>query len=141
MQEYVYIVVCCIVLLLFTKKGYKTCFVINDVHSSTLLFFCCISCYVVRWLDVFLSRFSALINAISRYTFYIYISEQHITQHTWAENKWTTYNRLRMQTCSTCMMKYKSIILKNPHHQHTINLNRDYYLFIMVNCKFSIIIL
>lgn len=51
-------------------------------------------------------------------------------------------------TFHVSVMKYivyiyvsKSIMLKNPHHQHTINLSRDYYLFIIANCKFSIMIL
>lgn len=48
----------------------------------------------------------------------------------------TEASQLVLCVCACdCTMKYKSIILKNPHHQHTINLSRDYYLFIIANCK------
>lgn len=134
----------------FTKKGYgETCFVINDVHSPILFYFVSSSSFflhifvlpylVAAWFCPTLTRYKC--------NFEIYYGHytEHIMQHTLngrgqvgrtVSLMHTEASQLVVCVCACdCTMKYKSIILKNPHHQHTINLSRDYYLFIIANCK------
>lgn len=121
-----------------------------SLSPLTLQLFCSLSNKCNFWLYIqyafYRAHYANHIKHTPNHTHSYRIYYSHRTKDKWYTHTitWITCVCRSIHVCYVSVMKYiyiKSIMLKNPHHQHTINLSRDYYLFIIANCKFSIMIL